>query len=137
MTYDAIDIAPEQYVRMMMRAKANTHDIVESTTRLVMHDDDGAIRMLLHDTSVDEIVSILERDDALSRVTYWGVTRDDVRHALTYTRDVINALDVDALSLLRYEHSLCPMHACDYAMCFDDDDDECAAIRVVLPSHDT
>jgi hypothetical protein len=33
--------------------------------------------------------------------------------------------------------SLCPIHFCDYAMCFEDDDPECATIRLIHPSHDT
>lgn len=34
--------------------------------------------------------------------------------------------------------SLCPMHFCDWAACFDDDDKECSAIRAIYPhSHDT
>jgi hypothetical protein len=33
--------------------------------------------------------------------------------------------------------SLCPMHFGDYASCFDDENPECAAIRVVHPLHDT
>jgi hypothetical protein len=41
------------------------------------------------------------------------------------------------LSLMRLEYSLCPMHHCDYAACFDDDDPECANIRALFPSHDT
>jgi hypothetical protein len=40
-------------------------------------------------------------------------------------------------SLLRLDASLCPLHACDYASCFDDDDPECAAIRDAFPNHDT
>jgi hypothetical protein len=43
----------------------------------------------------------------------------------------------DALSAMRLDFSLCPMHSCDYAICFDDDDSECAAIRACFPSHDT
>lgn len=41
------------------------------------------------------------------------------------------------LSLLLLDFSLCPMHAIDYAICFDDDDADCAAIRALFPSHDT
>lgn len=41
------------------------------------------------------------------------------------------------LSMLALDHSLCPMHFCDYAICFDDDDPECAAIRACFDSHDT
>lgn len=33
--------------------------------------------------------------------------------------------------------SLCPMHFIDYAICFDDANDECDAIRLIHPSHDT
>lgn len=52
-------------------------------------------------------------------------------------RDCINALDIQTLSLMRLDESLCPMHCCDYAICFDDDDDDCALIRELFPNHDT
>lgn len=42
-----------------------------------------------------------------------------------------------SLSLLALEYSLCPMHMIDYAICFDDDDPDCATIRAFFPSHDT
>lgn len=41
------------------------------------------------------------------------------------------------LSDLALQYSLCPMHFCDYASCFDDDDAECALIRQYFPNHDT
>jgi hypothetical protein len=41
------------------------------------------------------------------------------------------------LSTLRLDFSLCPMHAIDYAICFDDDDDACRTIRAFFPIHDT
>lgn len=43
----------------------------------------------------------------------------------------------DELSRLALDNSLCPMHFIDYAICFDDDDPDCAAIRACFPSHDT
>lgn len=43
----------------------------------------------------------------------------------------------DSLSRLALDHSLCPMHFIDYAICFDDDDPDCAAIRSIFPDHDT
>lgn len=46
-------------------------------------------------------------------------------------------LDRETLTALRLDYSLCPLHATDYAICFDDDDDECATIRAIHPSHDT
>jgi len=45
------------------------------------------------------------------------------------TREYLTHL---ALSL-----SLCPIHLIDYAICFDDDDAECAQIRQIHPTHDT
>ena len=42
-----------------------------------------------------------------------------------------------ALSLRALDHSLCPMHMIDYAICFDDNDPTCALIRAIFPSHDT
>lgn len=46
-----------------------------------------------------------------------------------YARDIISTMLLD--------NSLCPLHAIDYAICFDDDDPECAQIRHIHPSHDT
>lgn len=34
-------------------------------------------------------------------------------------------------------YSLCPVHQCDYASCFDDDNPECRAVRGIHPVHDT
>lgn len=33
--------------------------------------------------------------------------------------------------------SLCPLHLIDYAICFDDDPDDCRPIRIVHPCHDS
>lgn len=55
---------------------------------------------------------------------------------LPICRDIL-ALSRDAISDLALSYSLCPFHMIDYAICFDDDDDECAAIRDCFPSHDT
>lgn len=52
-------------------------------------------------------------------------------------RDCINSLSTHALSMLRLDESLCPLHAIDYAICFDDDTADCATIRACFPNHDT
>lgn len=49
----------------------------------------------------------------------------------------ILALSRDDISELALSFSLCPFHMIDYQICFDNDDEECAAIREVFPSHDT
>lgn len=59
-----------------------------------------------------------------------------------YLRELLHLIDrapyqTDAMTALLLDNSLCPMHAIDYAICFDDDDPECAAIRAIHPSHDT
>ena len=41
------------------------------------------------------------------------------------------------LSMMRLDNSLCPMHAIDYAICFDDADADCDSIRAYFPDHDT
>lgn len=53
--------------------------------------------------------------------------------------DIIDRADymTDRMTALLLDNSLCPMHAIDYAICFDDDDPDCAAIRAIHPSHDT
>lgn len=44
----------------------------------------------------------------------------------------------DEMSTLAISLSLCPMHFCDWASCFDDDDAECSQIRAIFPyGHDT
>lgn len=44
----------------------------------------------------------------------------------------------DTISEWAMQLSLCPLHFCDWMSCFDDEDDDCAAIRAIFPhSHDT
>jgi hypothetical protein len=66
----------------------------------------------------------------------------DERHAMIdRCVELIRLLDDcplrDAISMLRLDYSLCPLHAIDYAICFDDDNPECAALRACFNSHDT
>jgi hypothetical protein len=49
----------------------------------------------------------------------------------------IASTDRELLTTMLLDASLCPLHRIDYAICFDDDDAECAAIRTIHPSHDT
>lgn len=38
---------------------------------------------------------------------------------------------------LALSHSICPVHYVDYAICFADEDPECAEVRAQHPEHDT
>jgi hypothetical protein len=43
----------------------------------------------------------------------------------------------EELTRLALSVSVCPLHLTDYASCFDDQNRECAAIRLIHPGHDT
>jgi hypothetical protein len=99
---------------------------------------------------IDELDRIAQRtendDDALRiRTTLIAALDDECdEYCDPLMHDLLRILLNDPLSLYRdritelaLSYSLCPMHFCDYAICFDDDDDECAAIRLIHPSHDT
>jgi hypothetical protein len=64
---------------------------------------------------------------------------DDSLNILDLRRSLIalRSLNREQLTEFALNHSLCPLHLIDYAICFDDDDAECAAIREIHPSHDT
>lgn len=51
--------------------------------------------------------------------------------------DAIDRLTETELFEVRLSFSLCPVHGGDYAICFDDDDPECATVREAHPEHDT
>lgn len=57
---------------------------------------------------------------------------------LLRAQDFIGCMSRDQLTGLLIQHSLCPLHRCDWAICFDDEDPSCDAIRQIYPnSHDT
>lgn len=97
---------------------------------------------------------IADDDDRLADAIDRDYYRDESPTSLdpTISLDILAMLDelislldiirtdpysIHFLSQLRLDHSLCPMHHCDYAACFDDDDPECATIRAYFPDHDT
>lgn len=52
--------------------------------------------------------------------------------------ETLHAMRTADLARLRLAYSLCPIHAIDFAICFDDDDPDCAQIRSIFPDeHDT
>lgn len=99
-------------------------------------DDDDAIdfatrSLLIADASLDDAIDDAMRYDDRFR------SIDRIRTALTLINALIDAADAESLTRMRLDRSICPMHAIDYAICFDDDDDACAAIRAIHPDHDT
>lgn len=52
--------------------------------------------------------------------------------------DILRSMPRAQLTMLAIEHSLCPRHFIDFAICFDDDDPDCRQIRDCFPdTHDT
>lgn len=107
-----------------------THD---ELTALLDDDDNAAIiraALIFTNTPISEL-----RADTITDIPLSDANIADLRDtALHLINDSANRelLTDTALSL-----SLCPLHLHDYAICFDDDDDECAAIRTIHPSHDS
>lgn len=81
---------------------------------------------------LDDLIADLDHDG-----DYAGLRDKSCIEHLNTMLELLLTLPVDAISTLRLNESLCPMHACDYAICFDDEDAECASIRAHWPSHDT
>jgi hypothetical protein len=109
-----------------MPIASNSPTPLDRLNAIASADDDAplAIRELL--------ISDDDHDRADASIEY-TIARADIDAIC----DLIDDLDRDALSLLLLDYSLCPMHRCDYAICFDDAEPECAAIRECFPSHDT
>ena len=95
------------------------------------------LRELLTDETFDDYASDRTPDDPILP-----------RHEFEYMRELLAIIRAAAaeqydetnrqfLSMLALDHSLCPMHMIDYAICFDDADPDCSQIRAYFPAHDT
>lgn len=99
-----------------------------------------------------EIENIMMRDDDAIIIFIMMLCDDidELMHNDQYSRDIINAfipifdmINQPESSMIQYrsilclENSICPIHRCDYAICFDDDDDECAQLRAAFPLCDS
>lgn len=90
---------------------------------------------------IRNLLIALCNDDSLDLHEFAHLDQHD-RRLLLDARDAIDAIRTndyarDELTDALLNRSLCPLHAIDYAICFDDQNDECAAIRLIHPSHDT
>jgi len=87
-------------------------------------------------------LSTIDDDDLADAIRTALIEPDDhhdhpLDDAITLAISTLDAADPQTTSMMRLEHSLCPLHHCDYAICFDDDDPDCATIRDLFPDHDT
>jgi len=83
--------------------------------------------MIVNDCDIDDLPDdIADHDERLPNAIATIFMHRDRSHA---AREILTALCLD--------FSICPMHFDDYAACFDDENPECAAIRMIHPNHDT
>lgn len=103
-----------------------------------MIDNDDAINFATRSLLIDS-TDIAAAIDAANDYDDNAYAADRRRAALTMIAALIElaADDAETMTDLLLAYSLCPMHAIDYAICFDDDDADCAAIRLIHPSHDS
>jgi hypothetical protein len=76
--------------------------------------------------------------ESLINLTNPRMTFDASESSLTHIKNAFTLLftERECVTQLALELSLCPLHFIDYAICFDDEDEECKAIRQIHPSHD-
>lgn len=119
-------------------------DVAEATKTIETLDDNASMvtRELLMDVNRVEHGTGYYSDaiPVIAEAMHAEVLGDDsdltVEVVETLAR-MIAALDTESLTEARLAYSLCPLHGCDYAICFDDEDAECAAIRIIHPSYDS
>lgn len=87
----------------------------------------------------DDLLSVSISDATREYELQMRPTRGEFNRAVTLIREMLDdKFRRDDLSHLLMQHSLCPMHFTDWAICFDDDDPECSQIRAIFPhGHDT
>jgi hypothetical protein len=96
------------------------------------------IRCIIADNTHDLLINFTAFDDDAPNPIPRNYNR-----AFDLMHDITAAMphDIESLrhrlSMLALDLSLCPMHFIDYAICFDDEIDECALIRTYFPRHDT
>lgn len=124
-----IDDANSMHLRdlLMLDFPFTDHDRIDMTA-------------FLADNRFERELDELDANDLLNSTSMplaFDAPNATTRRANSQMLQILINLDRDEISRLRLDDSLCPMHACDYAICFDDDDPECAPIRIIFPSHDT
>jgi len=100
------------------------------------------MRLELDAMNYDTYLELMGYPDMLTHFPHMADTLIDADAYDKIHTTLIEALDDeyqdDKVSMLCISLSLCPIHYCDWASCFDDDDPDCSQIRHIFPhSHDT
>lgn len=95
----------------------------------------------IHSIPIDmaEWLTELQRNIDYSTREYPSMKRPPARFQdLRRVAYIISNLCRDDVTQLLMDDSLCPIHAVDWAICFDDEPEDCAQVRRIFPrSHDT
>lgn len=126
------------------RDAIDAFDLIDRITRCDCPDPTPRNRFCLHFHAATALRDLLiDRDatpsPAMPNDPFPLNPPDFLYHTLRSLLKLIDTADytTDRMTAMLLDNSLCPLHAIDYAICFDDDDDECAQIRTIHPSHDT
>jgi hypothetical protein len=82
---------------------------------------------------IDEIQAMNARPDDRDFAEY--VREMIIDQPIESTR-TLDAADRELLTRACLDLSVCPVHLVDYMICFDDDDPECAIVRMIHPTRD-
>jgi len=100
-----------------------------------------ALRLLLIDTPLQGIELETYWRENLQEDDFNKVDFPTVQRIVDAINDLMKApynLGKDHLTNIAMNLSLCPIHFVDWAICFDDQPDDCSQIRFIFPkSHDT
>lgn len=130
-------------------ALARIHEVGETENEQGLSDFSSVLRMVL--TTLPEMdaqyLAMIERDLSSGREEDKGENEaqwfEEVVEIVRALRDNAGFDDQyntsrDDVSHLCMTESLCPIHFVDWAICFDDEDEECSQVRAIYPtSHDT
>ena len=139
----------------------NPHEVIRAIDALTEHTDtcdkDPNSRWDAHDHAVNIERELLIRlqDNGIDDAELRDLIDDDDPAIYTeqlpfevarWLRDLWNSLlnlsddrpeITEHITMRALSHSLCPAHFVDYAICFDDEDPDCAQIRAIHPCHDS
>lgn len=90
-----------------------------------------------HATQPSNPAETVARIEALYASLDDGTYDEDSGDFFFAVTDLIDTLPEPERTDTALAYSICPMHLCDYAICFDDENPECAALREANPGHDT
>lgn len=118
-------------LRMLLLLDFEFIDALETHRRIDMPILDDAANDIK--TLLDEFYAFNDAHDSPELHLDRSILQRDTNEML----ELLFSLNRHMISMMRLDESICPLHACDYCSCFDDDDPECAQIRECFPSHDT